>query len=260
MKRTRAAITREQVRAAVYSLYPVFLFSGIIGNWIVRWQNGRPVISRRPENYNTAQTSSSIASRKRFAAAVKLAKFLNGSESIKEIWSRAELDGTSSFNKIIKHNINLFEDDHPTVNNIIVPPAGKLSFNCGISFNGRDCIKIDKHHEKDEIILILAAYEPEHKNTADFTLMQIKLSSTDSEIRLSEQQILELGRYRKYILYSILIRKDGNVMEWSDTCSLKGKLLINISSQPVIAFFNADYVFFLLLDSPPRHIANSGHG
>ncbi len=58
-----------------------------------------------------------------FAMNIKFAVFINSFPSIKLIWKKAKIKGTTHFQKIIKHNSLFTKNYGISIHNIITPPA-----------------------------------------------------------------------------------------------------------------------------------------
>jgi hypothetical protein len=95
--------------------------SGKIGDKVFRQMYGKTVVSERPQNYKAAKTPSARKARSSFGMAVKLAKKLIADPELNEIWTAAKIDGVNSNQRILKHNLKLFDGGSLTPRNIITP-------------------------------------------------------------------------------------------------------------------------------------------
>ena len=76
--------------------------SGTSGEYIYRIRNGKVVQYKRPVNHHISQSSAAKSTRANFAMNIKFAVFINSFPSIKIIWRKAKVKGTTHFQKIIK--------------------------------------------------------------------------------------------------------------------------------------------------------------
>ncbi|MGA9293938.1 MAG: hypothetical protein WBV81_15190, partial [Ignavibacteriaceae bacterium] len=95
--------------------------SGKMKNVVYRIMNGQPFASKRPLKYNASKSKAAVSQRTKFAVAVEFAKFVNSIPALSNIWKKAEIKGTTSFNRIIKFNLKYVNEKSPTVNNLITP-------------------------------------------------------------------------------------------------------------------------------------------
>ena len=84
--------------------------SGKSGNAVFRQMNGKTFYSIRPDSYNISQSVKAKESRNNFALAVKFTKEVNKHPALKLVWKRAKLKGTTSYHRIIKHNIKFIKE------------------------------------------------------------------------------------------------------------------------------------------------------
>lgn len=97
--------------------------SGKTGNLIVRPRYGKDIIYTVPARYNVSQSEKALLARRKFANTVEFAKVVNSLPRLASIWKSAKVDGTNSYQKIIKFN-------SPFINN------SGLSIDCSITPNG----------------------------------------------------------------------------------------------------------------------------
>lgn len=95
--------------------------SGKSGGKVYRHMNGKTFYSIRPDSYNISQTAKAKESRNNFALVVKFAKEIIKYPELKLVWKRAKLKGTTSYHRIIKHNIKFIKENKLSVFNIIAP-------------------------------------------------------------------------------------------------------------------------------------------
>jgi len=189
--------------------------TGIVGPFVLRYQNGKLIISDRPLLFRKSMSPAWLAERNRFSARVKFAKFLNADKCIKSAWQNAETEGYNSWTKLLKHN-NI-RGTAPTTKNIITP--GKYHFAVGkICSLGKD-FSINRtenysFNENYNLSVIIVPFDPVEKISESFEIFSVKGSS------LSKEQMALCSRYKKYIMYTAVIKNDGS--EWSNTVAIEG--------------------------------------
>lgn len=191
--------------------------TGIIGPFVLRYRGKKLIISERAVDYNKSMTAESVAGRNNFAAKVKFAQFVYNMEGFKEIWGRAELEGTLPWNRIIKYNrVSGF---HPDSDNTITPPVYHFTSAVTCTLSKAFSVVINgKTQGRTALRIVLAAYDPINSTDPAFEII---------EIRAGELNALEINicwKYRKYILYSAEIRKEGSSVEWSNTVVSEGSI------------------------------------
>lgn len=95
--------------------------SGKTGDKVFRRMNGETFYSTRPESYNISQSAKAKESRNNFSLVIKFAKIVNAQPDLKLAWQKAKIKGTTSFNRIVKHNINFVKENQLSLFNIITP-------------------------------------------------------------------------------------------------------------------------------------------
>lgn len=191
--------------------------TGIIGPFVVRYQNGKPIVSERPLFVKKSMSTASVQGRNNFASKVKFAKFLNNIPEIREIWENPDIKGCSSYSRLIKHN-NI-KNTLPTLSNIITP--GKYHFNidavCSLDRNYNLIISRNSQTECGGTLLaLIMPYNPVSRN---FEMIFVKAPADSDEIILREEQKEICKKYRNFIVYQTVIRKKENTVEWSNTIS-----------------------------------------
>jgi hypothetical protein len=74
-----------------------------------------------PKNYKASKSALAKEGRNNFAMTVKFAKAVNSVPALKEIWALANVEGSNSFQKIIKNNTSLVKEGSFTPLNKITP-------------------------------------------------------------------------------------------------------------------------------------------
>lgn len=189
--------------------------TGIVGPFVIRYQNGKLVISERAFYYNQSMSQKSVEGKKKFAKKVQFAQLLNNIEEVKQIWSKADLDGRFAWNRLIKYND--IKGEHPTTANTITPSGHQFVINKTCTL-GED-FKLKVHGNiaaADKLIVILSVYDP--KNEADNSFEVFRVEGNE----LTAEQINICRKYRKYIIYSAVI--SGS--EWSNTAAEGGDFVV----------------------------------
>ena len=95
---------------------------GKLGNKVIRLRNGKFVVYTKPLVYNLSHSAASQKARSKFAFAVKLAKLINSTPELAAVWKSSKVQGSNSYQKIIKHNLKFMSDAGLTSASLIVPP------------------------------------------------------------------------------------------------------------------------------------------
>lgn len=235
-------LTKEELREHLEKKV-VGRITGIMGPFVVRYHNGKPVISERAFVYNQSTSRASVEGRKIFANKVKFAQILNNIEEVKRIWTKADLEGHSAWNRIIKYD--KIKDLHPTTSNTITPSFNHFSLNGTCSLTDDFRIKADVQlKEHDKLIVILSVYEPKYVNDDSFAIFNIE------ENKLTADQISICSKYRKYIIYSAVIRGD----EWSNTSVTEGQFNLEICGEEHTLYWLTVCQRYLTLKSESNRI------
>lgn len=231
----RCKITKEELREFLRSGAAGRL-KGVVGPFSCRIHKGRQIISDRALVYNHQMTAAIAAKQTNFAARVKFSKFLMDSKDIKSIWIKDTPEGKRAWNQIIKNN-NI-TGKRPTARNIITPENYHFRINHICSLNEDLSISVSYVPESNEkLIMILVPYDPVDRSHSSFEMLRIE------EKVLTDDQKDLCRKYRKFILYSAVIRSSG---EWSNTVVSEGNFRPANGSQIAIIFINTDYTENLL--------------
>lgn len=189
--------------------------TGIIGPFVIRYQNGKLVISERAFYYNNSTSRASVEGRNNFAKKVQFAQLLNNIDEVKQIWAKADLEGRFAWNRLIKYND--IRGEHPTAANSITPAGNQIIINNLCSLTEDFKLKTNSELNKtDNLIVVISAYDP--KNEADNSFEIFRVEGND----LSAEQIKICRKYKKYIIYSAVISGD----EWSNTVAECGDFVV----------------------------------
>lgn len=242
----RPGITREELEDFVIGFIPTGFVVGRLAGYIIRWYNGKPIVYKYSEAPNISQTKKSTLNRGSFGAATKFAMALNSIPELRKIWEEAPLEGNCAYRKLIKFQKKRLINNLPGVNNSLTPEYISLIADHKISFDGRSTVNIDSGSDAtpdDKLILLLIPYELINKDSAEFEIIKLWNDSSVSEITLNEEQIAVCKKYKKYILYTAVIRSD---IEYSNTLSLAGEFEYAAESDNfwiVVNYFSGDDYF-----------------
>lgn len=218
----RPGITREELEDFVIGFIPTGFVVGRLAGYIIRWYKGRPIVYKYSETPNISQTKKSILNRGSLGAATRFAVALNSIPELRKIWEEAPLEGNCAYRKLIKFQKKKLVNNLPSVNNSLTPEYISLIADHKISFDGHSTVNIESGSDvtvDDKFIILLVPYEPINKDNAEFEIIKLWNDSAVSEIALNEEQIATCKKYKKYILYTAVIRSD---IEYSNTLSLEG--------------------------------------
>lgn len=101
---------------------------GRSGEFTFRNEQGKNIMSLFPKTINVSKTPQALRARSNFAVTIKLAKSINSSPALKEIWTIAKIEGYNSFQKIIRNNVKLAKNGSATASNKITPEGLPLGF------------------------------------------------------------------------------------------------------------------------------------
>jgi hypothetical protein len=220
---------------AVRKNNPMGSIQGTLGHTVTRIRNGKEVVYILPDKVKISQSTAAKAARRKFGLTVNFAKFVNSFPALSGIWSYANISGTNSYQKLIKHNAGLTCENSLTLNNIITPEGIPLqtedfSFNnetFSFSFN-----LIDRNNANDlifpaQIYSVLYFYEPKNKNRESFlfSLLTQEIEEPQSgenliiRLNLDATQLKNASLYNKCIIYSALMfsKIDMDNPVWSST-------------------------------------------
>lgn len=200
--------------------------AGIVGPFVCRVWNGKQIVCERTLFYRKSMSRASVEGRRNFAAKVRFSKFLMDNKDIKEIWTKADIAGNRTWNKIIKHN-NI-KADYPTVKNMITPDNANFRIDNICTLNKDLSIKINYTPEAGEkMLIVVVPFDPVNNSDPAFEMLRI------DQYRLCDSQSVILRKYRKYIIYSAVIRSGG---ECSNTAAAEGSIDAELEEKIIILF------------------------
>jgi len=207
-------ITKEELRKLLEKGV-VGRVTGVIGPFVIRYHNGKQIISERPKNFRMSMNSAAVQGRNNFAASVKFAGFLYKNEILREIWSKADIEGRRAWNRVQKYN-HIY-GTHPTQKNVITPGKCHFEISQGCTLEKDFSIRVKEELAENKMpIIIMVYYDPVKRSGQAFEMIYV------NDSKLSEDQIEICKHYRKYILYSALFWKNGDKIEWSNTMVSEG--------------------------------------
>jgi|GEM_PF-1072707 len=218
-------LTKEELRKDIESGAVGFV-SGIVGPFVCRYWNGRQLITDRALFYRKSLSPASVEGRRNFAAKVRFAKFLMDNKDIKEIWTKADIAGTRTWNRIIKHND--VKGDYPTAKNMITPDNGDFRIDNICTMNKDLSIKINYVPEAgDNLLIVVVPFDP--LNNADPAFEMLRIDG----YFLSDSHSAVIRKYRKYIIYSAVVRPNG---ECSATAAAEGSIEEEYCEEYILLF------------------------
>lgn len=120
---------------AIVSKSVIGSITGKLDNIVFKDRNGKKIAYVWPKNYKASKSALAKEGRNNFAMTVKFAKAVNSVPGLKEIWALANVEGSNSFQKIIKNNARLVKEGSLTLVNKITPGGSALKI---ISASVRD--------------------------------------------------------------------------------------------------------------------------
>lgn len=219
-------ITKEELRRLLQSGV-LGRVTGVIGPYVVRYQGDKPIISRRPLVYNASRTRASLQVRMNFTSEIRFARALNSINILKELWKKSPVKGISAYHKMIW--CNKIRKGFPATSNVITPPDHQIFYEDLCSFNGDYSLNVSEKAQfesNDKLIIIIIPYQPVQKSLSSFEIIKLEISSPSGAIvQLNEVQTEILKSYKKYLIYSAVVRLKGNSTLWSNTVCVKGRII-----------------------------------
>ena len=165
--------------------------SGKSDGKVYRHMNGKTFYSIRPDSYNISQSQKAKESRNNFALAVKFTKEVNKHPALKLVWNKAKLKGTTSYHRIIKHNIKFIKENRLSGLNIIAPEGEYFPLKSYMISDDSICLKLTSGANSQSFLFqstfslfaVVYLFEPKKKSYEDNLLFSF---STDFSIALSK--------------------------------------------------------------------------
>jgi hypothetical protein len=197
--------------------------SGRIGDTIYRVRNHRNIGYKRPTSQKISQTEDSVKNRSKFAYTIQFAKIINSNPELLSCWKSADIEGTSGFQRIIKHNSKNVSAFGITSKNIITPPGieidpGSISINeSTITINAISNNVMTKLLLK--LFTVMKLYNEEGSELLFLQSDNISIfdgSALEGTISLTPREIEKITRYNKALLLSAFISSSPKPF-WSTT-------------------------------------------
>jgi len=213
--------------------------SGRVGGIIIKHCNGKTYISARPRKFNVSKSPESIARRERFRTTAKFASFINRIPMISAVWKELKNEKGISYCKICKYNFHKCDGNNLSIKNVITPPHHHYRIKDIVLYEDNFEIMMEdwfQPEENDKMILIMALLDPIEKGVDVFHLMDISANSLDDfKICLTNDQLRQCERYKRFIMYAAMIWQKENDIKWSNTFAMQGYLdtILNMNLQVV---------------------------
>ncbi|MBK9097333.1 MAG: hypothetical protein IPM14_04260 [bacterium] len=98
--------------------------SGAVGDVLFRTKNGKNYVGTKPLSFIPGKDEKSIARRKRFAMATRLARPINSIYNLKSLWKSVTPADLSPYNQIVKANYTSVQSDLVSNQVKLVPDIG----------------------------------------------------------------------------------------------------------------------------------------
>ncbi len=209
--------------------------SGKTGNKVFRQMNGKTFYSIRPDTYNISQSKKAKESRSNFGLVVKFAKIINEQPLLKMIWSKAKINGTTSYHRIIKHNIKYVKESQLSVFNLITPEGEYFPLKSYVISDDSIILqlKTDAIAQTSlslfpfSLLSIVYLFEPKKKSHEENLLLSfstdfLKVLNKDSNsiaITIPENILSHFSRYKNCIIYfsGIFQNPTSSKLIWTST-------------------------------------------
>lgn len=201
---------------------------GSIGDVIIRQMNGKTIIYSKPKKFRKSQSPASIAGRNKWKTVSRFAKFIRDIPALEAIWKQTGSASINTQSKLLKYNYSLADTEWPTVRNVITRPPFDFIIRDLILFEDNVSVIMADGFEpdpNDKLFLIMALLEPKNPEGNKFHLMNISpAGANDFNIILNNYQLEKFFKYKRYIIYSVIIRQKENEIYWSNTLAIEGEL------------------------------------
>jgi hypothetical protein len=197
--------------------------SGRIGDTVYRVRNHKNIGCKRPTAQKISQTEDSVKNRSKFAYTIQFAKIINSNPELLSCWKSADIEGTSGFQRIIKHNSKNVSAFGITSKNIITPPGieivpGSISINeSTITINS-----FSKNDITNPLLKLLAVMKLYNEEGSELLFLQsdnvsiFDGSALEGTISLTPSEMEKITRYNKALLLSAFISSSPKPF-WSTT-------------------------------------------
>lgn len=201
--------------------------TGKLGPYVIRHQNGKPIVSRRALHFKASKSDKAVYYRNKFASAQRFAGFINSIGILAAVWEDPDIP---RYNKMIKQNVVPCDEFWPTEKNIITPNQFHFKIEEAKIAENFLTLKIDNRYtfnDSDILKVILMVYDPVNKDDRKYELIEVNpvYSVFGTQICLSDEQLLTVIKYRKSVHYIAVIKKNGDELRWSNTAAVDRCLL-----------------------------------
>ncbi len=196
--------------------------SGKSGNVVYRKMNGKLFASYRPDRYNASQSKAAVANRNKFGTTVTFAKYINALPILKLIWKTADIQGYTSFNRLIKHNVLYTSETGLSLSNHITPKLPDLPTMLSVNEFSliNDCVNINFAVSSDKMLpakgllfFVVALQQPKQEDYTPVEFFHINenlnsLSNGKSELLelpLTRDEKKAMTKYKSCICYAAVI-------------------------------------------------------
>ena len=212
--------------------------SGAVGDILFRTKNGKNYIGTRPLSFIPGKDEKSVARRKRFAMATRLAKQINSIYKLKSVWKSVTPADLSPYNQIVKANYKNVQSDSVSDQVSLVPEIGfsvqinlididqtrlRLTLNGITSSSGIDPLNESYFH----LVGILHLSNPVDEGNTDHLFLrlifdeQALVLNTELNFTLNfndqTSQLISQYQDRKAFLSLLTLNTERNVVNYSNT-------------------------------------------
>ncbi len=210
--------------------------SGKVGDVVFRNKNGKTFATIHNGTNKISTSPACVNNRKRFTSANTFSKIINSFPDLNKIWRASSLPGYTGYNKIIKNNLPLFENNYPNIRNIISPPGFKIKvkdFSFSPSSFSVNFTTSKPFNKLFVINIIIFLFEPKNKKyfpsniyisrTLDLSGIPKSVPSSFS-LSFSSEDSRIISNYSKSIIYFSLSHTLSSPFIYSDSTSLEVSL------------------------------------
>jgi len=209
--------------------------SGKSGNTVFRQMNGKTFYSIRPDTYNISQTKKAKESRSNFGLIVKFAKIVNEQPLLNTVWGKAKIKGTTSYHRIIKHNLKFVKENQLSLFNIISPAGENFPLESYVVSD--DSIILDLRSGAItqsslfqfpfSLLAVIYLFEPKKKSYEDNLLFSfstdfsevLNKDSNSIAVTIPENILPSFSKYKNCIIYfsAVFLNPKSSKLIWTST-------------------------------------------
>jgi len=202
---------------------PVGSLSGRIGTTVYRISRGRIIVAITPATYKTSQTPKAVRTRNILYSYSKFSSAVNKMLTLARIWNETDLNGSTSYRKIVNFNSKKLNGEFLSVNNLIAPRTLKDPVkSMNLTSNKLDVTLADDAFEpaaSDFTLHILLALIKPKKAKTEFILtkplfMKIDKDQFTVSFPLDKTFTVEVPKYTQLIVYPCLTFSENNKTNW----------------------------------------------